>query len=105
MTYLSGPAVLAERLGKSKKLKMKKTIIKVLKSISEGTLNSGGSVVIAIIVGTLVIGAFALIPMLLIWGLQLMGIGIVTGVKSYVGSLLILVYLSYARIGGKTKEG
>lgn len=83
---------------------MKKTIIKVLKSISEGTLNSGGSVVIAIIVGTLVIGAFALIPMLLIWGLQLMGIGIVTGVKSYVGSLLILVYLSYARIGGKTKE-
>lgn len=83
---------------------MKKNIIKVLKSISEGTLNSGGSVVIAIIVGTLVIGAFALIPMLLIWGLQLMGIGIVTGVKSYVGSLLILVYLSYARIGGKTKE-
>jgi hypothetical protein len=83
---------------------MKKTIIKVLKSISEGTLNSGGSVAIAIIVGTLVIGAFALIPMLLIWGLQLMGIGIVTGVKSYVGSLLILVYLSYARIGGKTKE-
>ena len=76
----------------------------MLKSISEGTLNSGGSVVIAIIVGTLVIGAFALIPMLLIWGLQLMGIGIVTGVKSYVGSLLILVYLSYARIGGKTKE-
>jgi hypothetical protein len=84
---------------------MKKNIIKVLKSISEGTLNSGGSVAIAIIVGTLVIGAFALIPMLLIWGLQLMGIGIVTGVKSYVGSLLILVYLSYARIGGKTKEG
>jgi hypothetical protein len=83
---------------------MKKTIIKVLKSISEGTLNSGGSVAIAIIVGTLVIGAFALIPMLLIWGLQLMGIGIVTGVKSYVGSLLILVYLSYARIGGKSKE-
>ena len=84
---------------------MKKNIIKVLKSISEGTLNSGGSVVIAIIVGTLVIGAFALIPMLLIWGLQLMGIGIVTGVKSYVGSLLILVYLSYARIGSsKTKE-
>ena len=83
---------------------MKKNIIKVLKSISEGTLNSGGSVAIAIIVGTLVIGAFALIPMLLIWGLQLMGIGIVTGVKSYVGSLLILVYLSYARIGGKTKE-
>ena len=84
---------------------MKKNIIKVLKSISEGTLNSGGSVAIAIIVGTLVIGAFALIPMLLIWGLQLMGIGIVTGVKSYVGSLLILVYLSYARIGSsKTKE-
>jgi len=84
---------------------MKKTIIKVLKSISEGTLNSGGSVAIAIIVGTLVIGAFALIPMLLVWGLQLMGIGIVTGVKSYVGSLLILVYLSYARIGSnRTKE-
>jgi len=84
---------------------MKKTIIKVLKSISEGTLNSGGSVAIAIIVGTLVIGAFALIPMLLIWGLQLMGIGIVTCVKSYVGSLLILVYLSYARIGSNRTKG
>ena len=83
---------------------MKKTIIKVLKSISRGTLNSGGAIAIAIIVGALVIGAFALMPMLLVWGLQLMGIGIVTGVKSYIGSLLILVYLSYARIGSKSKE-
>jgi hypothetical protein len=84
---------------------MKKNVIKVLKSISEGTLNSGGSIAIAVIVGALVVVAFALIPMLLIWGLQLMGIGIVTGIKSYIGSLLILTYLSYARIGsGKTKE-
>jgi hypothetical protein len=91
-------------LGNLKKLKMKKNIIKVLKSISGGTLNSGGAIAIAIIVGALVIGAFALMPMLLVWGLQLMGIGIVTGVKSYIGSLLILVYLSYARIGSKSKE-
>jgi hypothetical protein len=78
---------------------MKNNLVKILKKISEGSLNSGGAIAIAVILGALVVVAFALIPMLLIWGLQLMGIGISTSVKSYIGSLLILTYLSYSRIG------
>jgi hypothetical protein len=82
-----------------KELKMKNNLVKILKKISEGSLNSGGTIAIAVILGALVVVAFALIPMLLIWGLQLMGIGITTSFKSYIGSLLILTYLSYSRIG------
>jgi hypothetical protein len=78
-----------------KELKMKNNLVKILKKISEGSLNSGGTIAIAVILGALVVVAFALIPMLLIWGLQLMGIGITTSFKSYIGSLLILTYLSY----------
>ena len=78
---------------------MKNNLVKILKKISEGSLNSGGAIAIAVILGALVVVAFALIPMLLIWGLQLMGIGITTSFKSYIGSLLILTYLSYSRIG------
>ena len=78
---------------------MKKNLAKIFKKIAEGSLNSKGTIAIAVILGALVIVAFALIPMLLIWGLQLMGIGITTSVKSYIGSVLILTYLSYSRIG------
>ena len=78
---------------------MKKNLIKIFKKISEGSLNSGGAIAIAVVLGALVVVACALIPMLLIWGLQLMGFGITTSFKSYIGSLLILTYLSYSRIG------
>lgn len=78
---------------------MKNNLVKILKKISEGSLNSGGAIAIAVILGALVVVAFALIPMLLIWGLQLMGFGITTSFKSYIGSVLILTYLSYSRIG------
>jgi hypothetical protein len=84
---------------------MKKNLAKIFKKIAEGSLNSKGTIAIAVVLGALVIVAFALIPMLLIWGLQLMGIGITTSVKSYIGSVLILTYLSYSRIGsGKTSK-
>ncbi len=78
---------------------MKKSLIKIFKKLSEGTINSGGAIAMAIILGVLVLAAFALIPMLLIWGLQLMGFGVETSFSSYVGSVLILTYLSYAKIG------
>jgi len=84
---------------------MKKNLAKIFKKIAEGSLNSKGAIAIAVILGAFVIVAFALIPMLLIWGLQLMGIGITTSLKSYIGSVLILTYLSYSRIGsGKTSK-
>ena len=84
---------------------MKKNLAKIFKKIAEGSLNSKGAIARAVILGAFVIVAFALIPMLLIWGLQLMGIGITTSLKSYIGSVLILTYLSYSRIGsGKTSK-
>jgi len=84
---------------------MKKNLAKIFKKIAEGSLNSKGAIAIAVILGAFVIVAFALIPMLLIWGLQLMGIGITTSLKSYIGSVLILTYLSYSRIGsGKASK-
>ena len=84
---------------------MKNNLVKIFKKIAEGKLNSGGAIAIAVILGALVLAAFALIPMLLIWGLQLMGFGITTSFKSYIGSLLILTYLSYSRIGsGKASK-
>jgi hypothetical protein len=78
---------------------MKKKLIEVFKMISKGTINSSGAIAMAIILGVLVLAAFALIPMLLIWGLQLMGFGVETSFSSYLGSVLILTYLSYAKIG------
>ncbi len=88
---------------------MKKKLVEIFKMISQGTINSGGAIAMAIILGVLVLAAFALIPMMLIWGLQLMGFGVETSFSSYIGSVLILTYLSYARIGinksgGKEKE-
>ena len=84
---------------------MKKNLIKIFKKISEGSLNTGGTIAIAVALGALVVVAFALIPMLLIWGLQLMGFGITTSFKSYIGSVLILTYLSYSRLGsGKASK-
>ena len=53
---------------------MKKNLAKIFKNIAEGSLNSKGAIAIEVILGAFVIVAFALIPMLLIWGLQLMGI-------------------------------
>ena len=78
---------------------MKRKLIEVFKMISKGTINSSGAIAMAIILGVLVLAAFALIPMLLIWGLQLMGFGVETSFSSYLGSVLILTYLSYAKIG------
>jgi hypothetical protein len=78
---------------------MKKKLIEVFKMISKGTINSSGAIAMTIILGVLVLAAFALIPMLLIWGLQLMGFGVETSFSSYLGSVLILTYLSYAKIG------
>jgi hypothetical protein len=78
---------------------MKRKLIEVFKMISKGTINSSGTIAVAIILGVLVLAAFALIPMLLIWGLQLMGFGVETSFSSYLGSVLILTYLSYAKIG------
>jgi len=78
---------------------MKQSLIKILKKLSKGTINSSGAIAVAIILGVLVLAAFALIPMMLIWGLQLMGFGVETSFSSYLGSVLILTYLSYAKIG------
>lgn len=84
---------------------MKDKIVSSLKSIASGSIKSGGSIAIAIVMAILVICAVAAIPALLIWGLQLMGLDIEVTWKTYAGSVLILVYLGFAKSGsGKSKE-
>jgi hypothetical protein len=78
---------------------MKQKIVNTLKKISEGSLTSFGSIAIAIILILIVAAVFAAIPMMLIWGLQLLGFGIVTSFKSYCGALLIMLFISYSKIG------
>jgi hypothetical protein len=78
---------------------MKQKVIQSLKKISEGSLTSFGSILIAIALILIVAAAFAAIPMLLIWGLQLLGFGIVTSFKSYCGAMLIMLFISYSKIG------
>ena len=87
---------------------MKQKLISTLKKISSGSITSGGAIAIAVILFIGVAAVVALIPMLLIWGLQLMGFAVESSISSYIGSVLILAYLSYAKIGisksSKTKE-
>lgn len=78
---------------------MKQKVIQALKKISNGSLTSFGSIAIAIVLILIVAAAFAAIPMLLIWGLQLLGFGIVTSFKSYCGAVLVMLFVSYSKIG------
>lgn len=77
---------------------MKQKIVNTLKKISEGSLTSFGSIAIAIILILIIVAVFASIPMMLIWGLQLLGFPVVTSFKSYCGALLIMLFTSYSKI-------
>jgi hypothetical protein len=83
---------------------MKQKIVNTLKKISEGSLTSFGSIVIAIALILIVAAAFATIPMLLIWGLQLLGFGIVTSLKSYCGAVLVMAFISYSKRTSDTSK-
>jgi hypothetical protein len=83
---------------------MKQKIVNTLKKISEGSLTSFGSIVIAIALILIVAAAFATIPMLLIWGLQLLGFEIVTSLKSYCGAVLVMAFISYSKRTSNTSK-
>ena len=83
---------------------MKKNLVKIFKSISEGSLNSAGSIAMVVALCALLVILFGLFPMLLIWGLQLLGFGVTASFKSYIGSVLILIYLSYLKVGSNKES-
>ena len=78
---------------------MKQKLVNALKKIASGSITSGGSIAIAIILGIGIVLAILAIPMLLIWGLQLIGLPVETSFSSYIGSVLILTYLGFAKTG------
>lgn len=82
---------------------MKKLIAKSLKQITSGTFNSAGTIVFAVIMMAFVIAAILASPILLIWGLQLLGLPVELTWKSWFGALLIVTILR-GKFSSSTKE-
>jgi hypothetical protein len=73
---------------------MKENLVKYLKKISSGEVNPGVTLVVAFFV----ICLFALVPAILVWGLQMMGFGVSLNIKSWMGAILVIVILKI--VGG-----
>ena len=67
----------------------------ILAKLASGTASAG----LMIILGVVIASIFLTIPLLLVWGLQLIGLPVVVSFKSWCGSLLIMIFLSYSKIG------
>lgn len=77
---------------------MKEKIIKSLRNLASGSSNSEGSMkLLAIIVAIIVIAGVLAIPLLLIYGLKLLGFDVDVTWSTYLGSVLIMVYLGFGR--------
>jgi hypothetical protein len=90
-------------LGKSKKEKMKELVIKSLKQIQSGAFNTGSAIAFAAVILIIIIIGLGLVPALLIWGLQLMGLPITLTFKSWLGSALVL-FVIRTRFSSKTSK-
>jgi hypothetical protein len=83
-------------LGISKKKEFMKKVIDFLKTMSKGDIKgmSPFAILFVILVALGVIVAF---PLTLVWGLQLMGLPVEASFSSWLGSVLILFYLTVRR--------
>ena len=77
-------------------------IINKLKTMSKGDISgmSIGTIVFVVIVA---LGIIALFPLTLVWGLQLLGLPVVVSFKSWLGSVLIMLFLTIKRTGNENK--
>jgi hypothetical protein len=67
--------------------------ISMLKTMSKGDINgmSFGTIAFVAIVA---LGIIATFPLTLVWGLQLLGLPIAVSFKSWLGSVLIMIFLT-----------
>ena len=77
-------------------------IINFLKTIAKGDVKGMSvlSIVFVVAVALVVIAAF---PLTLVWGLQLLGLPVEVSFSSWLGSVLILIYLTTKRSGNENK--
>ena len=68
-------------------------IISKLKTMSQGDVGGMGIGAIAFVV-IVALGIIALFPLSLVYGLQLLGLPVVVSFKSWLGSVLIMLFLT-----------
>lgn len=86
-------------------LTMKDKFISSLKRIKGGNFNGAFTVFLVLFMILLLLSFMALIPLTLIWGLQLLGFGVQLSTNSFIGALLIYFFLYTTRFGTtKSKE-
>ena len=67
--------------------------ISMLKTMSKGDINGMGIGTIAF-VAIVALGIIATFPLVLVFGLQLLGLPITVSFKSWLGSVLIMIFLT-----------
>jgi len=70
--------------------------ISMLKTMSKGDINGMGIGTIAF-VAIVALGIIATFPLMLVLGLQLLGLPITVSFKSWLGSVLIMIFLTVLR--------
>jgi len=70
--------------------------ISMLKTMSKGDINGMGIGTIAF-VAIVALGIIATFPLVLVLGLQLLGLPITVSFKSWLGSVLIMIFLTVLR--------
>jgi len=77
-------------------------IISKLKTMSQGDV-SGMSIGTIAFVAIVALGILALFPLTLVYGLQLLGLPVVVSFKSWLGSVLIMLFLTIKTTGNANK--
>jgi predicted neutral ceramidase superfamily lipid hydrolase len=70
--------------------------ISMLKTMSKGDINGMGIGTIAF-VAIVALGIIATFPLMLVLGLQLLGLPVTVSFKSWLGSVLIMIFLTVLR--------
>lgn len=83
---------------------MKDETTKILKDIASGSVKSVGGVAVSILLLLLAGVAMLCIPLLLLFGLKLMGLPVTIGLESFFGAFLITVFFWILRPKSK-KDG
>lgn len=77
-------------------------IINFLKSVGKGDVK-GMNIFSILFVAIVAIAVIVTFPLLLVWGLKLIGLPVEVSFSSWLGSVLILFYLTIRRAGNENK--
>lgn len=83
---------------------MKTVITTALKRIREGSITGLAAIIAVIILMGLMLALLSLLPLMLIFGLRLLGFAIEPSLSSFFGAVLLTLYFWTARTGIKFKK-